>query len=59
MWDEDDNDFKLLEAASKCQIYLIQRQEQLGNDEVRYDTSIWALSDDGAARLQQKRKWGL
>ncbi|KAI9823816.1 MAG: hypothetical protein M1826_007637 [Phylliscum demangeonii] len=53
-WDEEEQDYRMVEAARRCQIYLVQRHDGPPNCEVRYSTSIWALSDDRTVRFQQK-----
>lgn len=54
-WDVAEDDFKMLDAAQQCMIYLIQRQEPRENGDIRFVSSVWALSNDRTVRLQQKR----
>lgn len=48
--------FKMVQATSECQIYLITKRHTLSNGLMCFTTSIWVLSDDRSVRLQQERK---
>ena len=53
-WDGEEADYKMVEAARDCQIYLVHRQDPQSDGEARHSTSIWALSNDRQVRFQQK-----
>ena len=41
-------------ACDRCRICLVTKTRKLTDGNVRYSSSIWALSENGEIRLQQK-----
>ena len=41
-------------ACDACRICLVTKPQKLASGNIRYSSSIWALSDDGEVRLEQK-----
>lgn len=50
---------ELVKAMEKCRICIVRKRQTLPNDKVEMSTSIWAFSEDGSVRMQQKRKCGM
>ncbi|KAI9818418.1 MAG: hypothetical protein M1827_000477 [Pycnora praestabilis] len=59
VFDNEEGDFKMVQAAADCHIYLIRRKEPLSSGGVRFFTSIWALSENRSVRIQQKLADGI
>lgn len=48
-------EFEMIEASSSCKISIVTKRYRISENNTRYITSIWAMSDDRSVRLQQKR----
>jgi len=49
-------DLDIETAMEECRICLVRRRDILGNGRIRFETNIWAFSDDFAVRWQQSRR---
>ncbi|KAI9729948.1 MAG: hypothetical protein M1834_006145 [Cirrosporium novae-zelandiae] len=53
--DEDEpGGLKMVEAAGSSRVFISTNRQKLSNGSVRFSTSIWTLSEDRKARVQQE-----
>lgn len=47
-------DTEMVEACQQCRIYVIRKRENRAHGGTKLTTAIWAISEDGTVRCQQK-----